>query len=93
MKIECHWQDGISTSADALKKFFPDTKIYSCAGHIAQNHVKHLKSLKPIKQHIISKKKKAKSSKKEEAPVMTKSVCVLEIKGTVKIVAALMMHL
>lgn len=49
MQIECHWQDGDSTSANALKEKFPNTKTYYCSGHIARNHESHLKRLKPIK--------------------------------------------
>ena len=42
MKIEAHWQDGDSTSADVLHKHFKDAKIFLCSGHVAKNHAKRL---------------------------------------------------
>ena len=42
MNIDIHWQDGDSTSANALHKHFNDAKVFLCSGHVAKNHEKRL---------------------------------------------------
>ena len=46
--IEIQWQDGDSSSANALRVYYPDeakTRVMLCSGHVAHSHIYKLKGL------------------------------------------------
>ena len=45
MKVAVTWQDADSTSAKAIRQYFPEAESMLCGGHSAKAHFKHLKNL------------------------------------------------
>ncbi|KAI8481596.1 hypothetical protein Bbelb_406960 [Branchiostoma belcheri] len=49
MEVEVHWQDADSTSEKSFKKFFSESKVMYCGGHVGRAHGKQLEKLASMK--------------------------------------------
>uniref|UniRef100_A0A1X7TW74 Uncharacterized protein n=1 Tax=Amphimedon queenslandica TaxID=400682 RepID=A0A1X7TW74_AMPQE len=50
MNVECHIQDGDSTSEKVVLKHFPLCQVLRCGNHVAKNHAIKLDKLRKLKQ-------------------------------------------
>ena len=59
MNIDIYWQDGDSTSANALHKHFNDAKVFLCSGHMAKRLNSHYKTTNDngVQCHCVNKGK------------------------------------
>ena len=73
MIIESHWQDGDSTSANALRQYYPDVYVFYCCGHIAKAHAKRLALLHRDKKFHSDAIKKNPNFEKLQCMCLTKS--------------------
>ena len=50
MNVECHIQDGDSTSGNVVLQHFPLCRVLRCGNHVAKNHAIKLDKLRTLKQ-------------------------------------------
>uniref|UniRef100_A0A1X7SXU9 OTU domain-containing protein n=1 Tax=Amphimedon queenslandica TaxID=400682 RepID=A0A1X7SXU9_AMPQE len=50
MNVECHIQDGDSTSENVVLKHFPLCRVLRCGNHVAKNHAIKLDKLRKLKE-------------------------------------------
>uniref|UniRef100_A0A1X7SD85 Uncharacterized protein n=1 Tax=Amphimedon queenslandica TaxID=400682 RepID=A0A1X7SD85_AMPQE len=50
MNVECHIQDGDSTSENVVLKHFPLCRVLLCGNHVAKNHAIKLDKLRKLKE-------------------------------------------
>uniref|UniRef100_A0A1X7VRT8 Uncharacterized protein n=1 Tax=Amphimedon queenslandica TaxID=400682 RepID=A0A1X7VRT8_AMPQE len=50
INVECHIQDGDSTSENVVLKYFPLCRVLQCGNHVTKNHAIKFHKLRKLKQ-------------------------------------------